>query len=66
MRFNAKLPGCCLVRRTVPAFDVHTEIEKKNAQLNADKGAAATTITKECRDSIVGETADLNGPYGAQ
>ena len=52
--------------RSVPAFDVHTNIEKKKPSLNADKGAAAAKITRECRDSIVGETADLNGPYGAQ
>jgi len=48
--------------RTVPAFDVHTKIEKKNAPLNVDKGAAAATITRECRDSIVGETVDVNEP----
>jgi len=48
--------------RSVPAFDIHTEIEKKNAPLNVDKGAAAATITREYCDSIAGETADFNDP----
>lgn len=47
--------------RAVPEFEVHAKIEKKNAVLNFDKGAAAATVTPESMDSIVGVTEDFPG-----
>ena len=47
--------------RIVPEFDVHAKVERKNAQLNFDKGAAAATVTPEAFDSIVGVTDDFSG-----
>lgn len=45
--------------RVVPSFEVHAKVDKKNALLNFDKGAAAAMITKESLDGIVGETGDF-------
>lgn len=52
---------CCAGPRTVPDFEVHAKVEKKDAMLNFDKGAAAATITKEHLDSIAGVTSDFPG-----
>lgn len=47
--------------RTVPEFEIHSKIEKKNALVNFDRGAVAGVISKDALDSIAGTTGDFPG-----
>ncbi|MFC3457502.1 MULTISPECIES: hypothetical protein [Massilia] len=52
--------------RTVPEFEVHAKLEKKNALVNFDRGAVAAVIDKDALDSIAGTTSDFpDGPVPA-
>lgn len=47
--------------RTVPDFEVHAKVDKKDASVNFDQGAAAALITDEHLNGIIGVTSDFPG-----
>lgn len=45
--------------RVVPAFEVHATVDKKDALLNFDRGAAAAVFGQEELNGIIGVTSDF-------